>query len=404
MLQPVQHAPQPTVLTALGASPAESGELLAYCGNPYQDAALAAPGRLPLADEPLVAFWERCAADAAARGCFAALRERLPQLCFPIREGISDSVAYRAATRRGVPPAELAADATGLELQQPETLEIVLHPSAAGRIPLIVTRCRHDFESLVRALTRRNEPSPVPAAMGAQMVAGYNNWARLAELRQAWEATPPGRRVAASWSAEMERLQQDGKDLYQDRFILLSDGPYSGVPAAAVGEGEARWRELSLAIRREHECTHYFTRRLFGAMRNNLLDELIADYVGVASAAGSLRPDWLLRFLGLEEAPRFRSGGRLEIYRVNPPHSPLSDPAFAVLQRLAVAAIANLAGFDDRHRPALSTPLDRGLLITALATLRLDDLAAATGPALMGAAYERARRDAHRAASMAEEG
>jgi hypothetical protein len=386
---------QPALLAALGATGADLAELLPYLDNPYQAAAAGTPPRLPLADEPFVPFWERCAAEAAARGAFPVLRERLPQLCFPIRAGIGETAAYQAATRRGVPPSELPQDATGLELRQPEGLEIVLHRSPAGRIPLLISRCRDDFESLVRALTRRNEPWPVPRAMGAQMVAGYNNWARLAELRHAWEATPPAQRATPTWSAEMERLRPQ-RDLYQDRFILLSDGPYSGVPAAALGlDDEARWRELSLAIRREHECSHYLTRRLFGALRSNLLDELIADYVGVAAAAGRLHAGWLLRFLGLEDAPRYRRSGRLEIYRGDPP---LSDSAFTVLQRLVVAAVANLATFDGQHHPPLSTPRDRGLLITALATLRLDDLAAAGAPALIAAAHERARGGAARPA------
>ncbi len=386
MLQLVTHGLQPALFAAFGASPGDAAELAPYCDNPYQAAALSAPPPLPLADEPFVPFWEKCAADAAVRGSAAALRDRLPQLCFPIREGISESAAYRAATRRGVPPAELPEDATGLPLRRPAELAIVLHPSAAGRIPLLISRCREDFESLVRALSRRNEPWPVPRAMGAQMVAGFNNWARLAELRQAWEATPPAERATPTWNAEMERLQGH-RDLYQDRFILLSDGPYSGVAAAEVGVGEGRWRELSLTIRREHECTHYLTRRLFGAMRNNLLDELIADYLGVAVAAGRLRPEWLLRFLGLEDVPRYRAGGRLEIYRGSPP---LSAGAFAVLQRLVVAAVAHLAAFDAARRPPLATPRDRGVLVTALCSLRLDELAAEDAPELLAAAYERA--------------
>ena len=87
------------------------------------------------------------------------------------------------------------------------------------------------------------------------------------------------------------------------------------MPAADLGLAEAEWREMSLVIRREHECAHYFTRRLFGSMRNNLLDELIADYAGLVAATGRFRADWFLRFIGLEEFPRYRPGGRLDLYR-----------------------------------------------------------------------------------------
>ncbi len=44
---------------------------------------------------------------------------------------------------------------------------------------------------------------------------------------------------------------------------------------------------------------HYVTRHALGTMRNSMLDELIADYVGIVSATGAYRGDWFLRFLGV---------------------------------------------------------------------------------------------------------
>jgi len=74
-----------------------------------------------------------------------------------------------------------------------------------------------------------------------------------------------------------------------------------------MGMDESTWHSLSLIIRLSHECTHYFTRRLFGSMRNNLLDELIADYQGIVAAnGGRYRADWFLRFVGLESFPDYR--------------------------------------------------------------------------------------------------
>ena len=37
--------------------------------------------------------------------------------------------------------------------------------------------------------------------------------------------------------------------------------------------------KLSFVIRAEHECTHYVTHSLLGSMSNNVLDEIIADYL-----------------------------------------------------------------------------------------------------------------------------
>ncbi|HEX4961038.1 MAG TPA: hypothetical protein VF173_09390 [Thermoanaerobaculia bacterium] len=376
---------QDSVLASLGAAPAEVAELAEYNRNVFDVSGVADSGtlRFPLADEPFVAFWETVAAESQSRGAFAVLQEHLPQLAFPIREGISRTEAYRAATLRGVPPASLP-EATGLALEHPEAIEVVLYGSPAGRIPLLIARRRPEFEALIRALTKRNEPEPVPPAQGALMVAGYNNWNRIRELRRQWEALEPSARETATWNEEFKRLTPR-KELYQDRFILLSDGPYSAVPAGDVGLDEAEWRELSLLIRRDHECAHYLTRRLFGSMRNNLLDELMADYAGLVGAVGRFRAGWFLRFLGLEDFPRYRAGARLDLYRGKPP---LSDGAFAVLHRLIREAASSLERF-DAGRPAESrTPAGTALTLTALASLRLEDLAAPGAEERLGRAVE----------------
>ena len=188
------------------------------------------------------------------------------------------------------------------------------------------------------------------------MVSGYNNWGRIRR------AAPAGRglRAASRRTASCIRTASS----------CSRDGPYSAVPAADLGLDEAAWKEMSLVIRREHECTHYFTRRLFGSMRNNLLDELIADYAGITAALGHFRADWCLRFLT----------ARLEIYRGKPP---LSDGAFRVLPALLEAAAENLERFEG--------DLDQPAMIAALASLRLEDLGLSRGRSAFG---ERSRRGA----------
>lgn len=372
---------QAETLSSLGASAGEIVELLSYNENTFDLAALGPETRFPLPDEPFVAFWEERMRESRSHGpggAFAALREHLPQLAFPIRQGISETEPYRAATRRGT-PVESIPEATGLELEHPEAVELEIHESPAGRIPLLITRRRPEFAALIQALTRRNEPVPVPDSQGALMVAGYNNWSRVNEFRRAWEAQDPSARESPTWSQEFQRIQ-GRRELYQDRFILLSDGPYSAVPAADLGLDGEEWRVLSLAIRRDHECTHYFTRRLFGSMRNNALDELIADWAGLTGATGRFQAAWFLRFMGLEDHPRFRPGARLEIYRGDPP---LSDGAFRVLQRLLIAAAENLERLDARLAEIPPTPAGRALAIAALASLRLEDLASKGAESLL---------------------
>ncbi len=377
---------QAEALEPLGASPAEAAELLAYNQNLFDLDALGPETRFPLADEPFVAFWEAVAAESRERGAFAVLRQRLPQLAFPIREGISRSEAYRDATLRGV-PVETIPEATGLELEHPEAVEVVLHTSPAGRIPLLIVRRRPELVALIQALTRKNEPEPVAGAQGALMLSGYNNWSRIRELRRRWEAEAPASRQSATWGEEFQRLQPQ-RELYQDRFILLSDGPYSAVPAGDLGLDEATWRRLSLVIRRDHECAHYLTRRLFGSMRNNLLDELMADYAGLVGATGRFQAAWFLRFLGLEDFPRARAGGRLELYRGRPP---LSAGAYRALQRLIREAALNLERFDAGEAPD-RTPAGTARTLAALASLRLEELAAPGGEQRIRQAVELLRQ------------
>ena len=282
-----------------GATNAQTAELLEYNQNCFDHALLPALSDLPVADELFVQAWREYAGAGGPRGVFSVLASNLIQLRFPIQSGISQSEAYAQATRRGILPNEGGAE-TGLRLTAPEDLRLEIYPTPAGHIPILTAKNREDFVSLQRALLHRNEPVPVPDSKGACMVAGYNNWGRVRSLQKAWEQKKDAQAACGDWDAEFQRIIPR-KELYQDRFILLSSGPYSGVQAAELGLEAAAWLELSWILRKEHEATHYFTRRLFQSMRNNLLDEIMADYMGITAAAGHFRADWFLRFMGLEE-------------------------------------------------------------------------------------------------------
>lgn len=75
-------------LAILGATEPEILELLAYNENRFNQETLKSVC-FPLADEPFVEAWEMYSREARVRGVFAALRERLVQLRFPIQAGIS---------------------------------------------------------------------------------------------------------------------------------------------------------------------------------------------------------------------------------------------------------------------------------------------------------------------------
>jgi hypothetical protein len=359
------------ILAEYGAKPEEIAELLAYNQNAFDTTNLPSNQIFPLEPEPHVAAWEMYKKQALEMGVFEALRSRLVQLQFPIQSGISQTQAYQAATRKGQ-STEGMAEATGLELQQPEEMQLFIHQSLAGAIPVIIAGCRADFVTLVQALTKRNEPELIPDAMGAVIVGGFNNWDRVRQYRRNWELQQPQPVSEASWLSEFQHLVSQ-KHLYQDRFIILSKGNYSAVKAHNLGFSQGEWLERSLTIRLEHECVHYFTRRVFGSMRNNMLDELIADYQGIAAVnGGRYRADWFMQFIGLESFPDYREGGRLQNYRGQPP---LSDGAFSILQILVKQAAHNLEKFNSLHFSELGTPENRARLLTVLSSLTLEELA-----------------------------
>ncbi len=157
-----------------------------------------------------------------------------------------------------------------------------MFPSAAGTIPIIYPECEADFEVLLREIVYKNKEMPDTRNMGAQFVFG--------------------RTV---------------------RFIILSAKPYSGVPASFFDLNESEWLQKSMTIRKHHECAHYYTKRFLGSSRNNLHDELIADFCGLYAAFGEYRADWFMRFYD----------NRAAIYTRG-----LSDVAAEVIRAVALAA------------------------------------------------------------------
>ena len=362
-------------LSRCGASGDVLDALLAYTANPFDTGRLDV-SRLPFADAPHIEAWEDYARESQRDGVLRALARRLVQLRFPIEAGISQTDAYKAATRRGLLP---PGDEPGLTLEAPGGLELVLHPTLAGRVPVITCSTRGDFVALVRACSCRNEPEFVPDSMGACIVNGLNNWDRVARLRRRMEGERGASFDESGWTAAFREMVPQ-KALYQDRLIILSSEPYSAVPAAALGIDDAEWRTRSVAIRREHECTHYFTLVAFGVMRNNLLDEFVADFAGLARTYGRYDAGLALRFLGLEHYPAYRAGGRFENYLETPPIAP---EAASILQGIVVRAAraveAFTAGMD------LAAPSVRHRLVVALAGSTLVELSSDTAAARLRA-------------------
>ncbi len=374
------------VLSTLGASPSEKEELLTYNMNRFNHDKLGLPLKIPLPDEPFIETWENYLSMSREKGVFSVLKEILVQLSFPVLNGISGEEFYISATRRGVSPDNIH-QATGIILSQPETIRLLLHQTPAGRVPLIITGNRQDFEALVQALTKKNEPAPVSESMGAVIVAGCNNWDRIRRYRNQWEKENPSDCSQQKWEEEFKRFVTR-KELYQDKFIILSEGPYSGVSAEDMGMSAKEWKRHSLTIRVEHEAAHYFTRQVLSSMQNSLIDEFIADYMGITAAAGHYRADWFLRFIGLSNFPEFTRGGRLEIYRGDPP---LSDGAFRILQAIAKQASENLEQFDSSCSIDHNDMKENTAVLIAMTFLTMEEIASLKGVELLKQSFDSAR-------------
>ena len=352
-------------LKELGVEERSIPELLTYGEALIDDVQGAELQQLPMEDELFVETWERYASEAESEGAWKVLSRHLMQLSFPIDSTLAESEEYIAATRRGVRPAVPAPP------RVVGSISIELHPTPAGRIPVIAMENREDFITIVRALLRKNRADPIPESMGASMVAGYTNWERVDRYRERWEQSNP----FGDWGAAFKEMAKD-KSLYQDRFILLSDGAYSGIAADMIGESDSEWKSTSVNLRREHECVHYFTRRVLGSMRNSLLDELVADAVAVREATGNVRGDWLKAFFGIEGWPEYRKGGRLENYVPE-----TLTGCFDHLTNLMNLAIDNVARVDSEDGPISSW--SSLVFMLAMCSCSLDELARPDGLQLL---------------------
>lgn len=346
-------------------------QLSFLCDNHFDYTHVIPWQELPLPDEPFVGDWEEYIKDISRKGLPALLPQKLVQLNFPVKEDMSKNANYQLATRRGVEPL-LMPEATGVELEEPGNIEIYLYQTIAGRIPVIQVTNRNDFETLVRVFFHKNEPVPVPSSMGACMITGYNNWDRVKKYKEKWHSDNGYIEcMDLLWQLEFERMKSQ-TGLYQDKFLILSDKEYSNVPGEMLGIRGDEWRRLSLVIRREHEAAHYCTLRFFGSARNNLLDELIADYMGIVAAAGRYTARWFLCFMGLEDYPAFRSGGRLVNYLEN---KELSGEAFEALKSYVKNAAWNLEAFSKKFAPGVYQDEGKYKMLLALSKMNFIELA-----------------------------
>ena len=282
-----------------------------------------------------IATYQQYVTEAESTGVINVLKKKLVQLQFPVQKGISQTEQYKSATLRG----KVNYSESNLNLLEPEAIKLDVYDSKLiGKVPVIVVPNDLDFATIVCALSNRNEPKPIPQSMGATFIKGLNNWDRINTLRRGFLENNP----SDQWTLFFRNNILPNRGLYQDQLIFLSTKPYSNVGHEVMGLDEYAWRSHSFKIRLAHECAHLFTLKYFGAISNNLHDELIADYAGITSVLGTFRSSWMMHFMGLENFPNYREGGRFQNYI-----GELSAATFSVLQLLFKRAVDNISKFDQ---------------------------------------------------------
>ena len=235
------------------------------------------------------------------------LAGRYPQLYLdPDKEGAHE--ACLAAVRQGIMPEECSLrHFHGDERDRLETVE-----TPAGPVDVLTLFSRTDFETCLRILAYHCGDAVIPETQGASTLDGIVNWPRIREHRERFFREQALAGIAdPDWSEEF-RAFTSVRSNYRDVLIVLSVGPYSGVPAEEMGLPEEEWIRASYTIRKYHECTHVICRRLYPEMIDAVWDELTADAVGICAAFGRFDIETEERFLGIRDG-RY-AGGRLQNY------------------------------------------------------------------------------------------
>ncbi len=291
-----------------------------------------------LKEDGSVTFWEDFL-DQSAETDFEILKNFYPQLSFPVEAGINRTSMYIDAVLKGKSNDSIIK--SGLKLNQPDRIKIKIHHSVSGKIPVLVVPDDEDFKKVIQSLLYKNDPLNIPSTMGAVLINGINNWSRIHHLKKRWHKN----NLFGDWNEEFSKKILPNFDLYKDKLIILSTKYYSNVKKEKADLSDAEWLSNSLLIRLEHECTHLYTLKRYGCASNNLHDELVADYIGLAKTFGYFDKNLMLAFMGLEDYPDYRKGSRLENYLAS---AVFSDDDFEKLVMIIKNAIENISIFDNQ--------------------------------------------------------
>ncbi|WNJ16377.1 DUF7005 family protein [Pontibacter sp. G13] len=319
-------------------------------------------------ESPQLAVWREYAQEAIHSSVYAVLRKYIRHFGFPIDPLVHQSPIYGVVMAKGQKPA-LKDYPEGLVLQNPSGLVLEIGLQIGGEIPVLTIPNRKDFESVVQALAYKHQPVDIPNSMGACLLKGINNWDRIDRLKHAWTLAHP----TGDWTRYFLHNVRPFPELYQDHWMIISDHPYSGIPADRMGLGQDDWLRRSRKIRLVHEAVHLFCLKHLGGMNIHLQDELMADFLGMIAGLGRYDAQAGLLWLGLEKFPAYRSGGRMENYvgGISP-----TSKAFSVLAEWVYEAVHHLESFSE----AIGHPQEMNSQICAILALSEESLESLANP------------------------
>jgi len=229
-----------------------------------------------------------------------ALAQRFPQLYVAPAEGAQD--AHRLAGGQGIAPE--GATLSHFEGSPQDELREVETP--AGPIEVLFLERRNDFETFLQIIGHKSSPVPIARTVGAITYRGIPDWGKVADACAAYVASGDD-----DWGAEFARLAKE-PGAFRSELVVISEGPYSNVPAAETPYGPEEWVHVSREIRLHHECAHVVCRRTMPDDVVPVWDEVTADVVGLLFATGRYDAALASRFLGVSEEGYF--DGRLAEY------------------------------------------------------------------------------------------
>lgn len=229
-----------------------------------------------------------------------ALATRFPQLYVAPSDDALE--AHRLASGRGVAPQPASlghfASSPDDELREVET--------PAGPVEVLFLGNRADFETFLQIIGHKAQPVPIAPTIGAITFRGLADWGKVARERDRYLASG-----GADWTSEFARLARETR-AFRSEIVVISQGPYSNVPAVQTPYGEDEWLRVSKEVRLHHECAHVVCRRTMPDDVLPVWDEVTADVTGLLFATGGYDAALAARFLGT--APDGFAGGRLSEY------------------------------------------------------------------------------------------